>query len=629
MTNSKLDTTYYITYGDDTNPTQKDLTAFIREVMDSTIEESADGRYFISAQRQDVGQAVEHTTVALEDIVLTDEMETHINILIQVLGCSRERAHLVLSAAGYNLEDAIQSYSLDVFDPNKQLTNYVKDVILQNLRATDSRGNYFVVDSVKPNDMGDDSNRISRYIQQVVASNLHTIRDKEFYVQNLPEHSRLMLNESELAKYIHVDEQNYNDDLYYIDYLESSLQKEKNVDYVEELEIKHNKHKDEYQDEHKDEYEYERTQHNDKLFRKQRRVTFEDEIIAKEESYTFPDESISLFHDFHQANIENSLKGLGIGRTPTMGLWYVLPCPSSHITAKPISEEKDLGWDDDVPSKHQCGGSYPDARRDSVYAAIHSRIEGHLSGEQELSNEQLSLLFDIIKNKEDFDSDQYLTTNKELREQMMKLDRMNTLILDTLAESYVKYGEGDFADLSSDATKKILSDAALMLVNNDLFIFTDQEIHEYEPPEDLFTDYRSFILSTINGVNAAAVLHQINEGVQDENQLLHESHEILHSREKLREYVEKHYGGFNSLLFEVDFAVKNTLTIKPEYEIYIRRYGVPNLGLFDAEKLALILQELAGPPSGDHSSSGQSSGDHSFSDQFSDGQHHSHGDICP
>ena len=346
------------------------------------------------------------------------------------------------------------------------------------------------------------------------------------------------------------------------------------------------------------------------------RVTFEDDPMEsnmKHENYSFHDDTVSLFDDFHKANVASSLEDLGIGRTPTMGLWYVLPCPSSRITARPIRDEKDLGWDEDFPSG-RCGGTYPDARRDSVYAAIHSRIEGHLSGEDELSNEQLALLFDIIKNKDDFDSNDYLITNKELREKMMKLDRMNTLILDTLAESYTKYGEGDFADLTSEATQKILSDAALMLVNNDLFEFTDQEIHEYELSEDVFTDYRSFILSTINGVNAAALLHKSNTGLGKQNAMLQESHEILHNRKKLAEYVEKHYGGFNSLLFEVEFSVTNTLSIKREYEIYIRRYGVPHMGLFDAEKLARIMLELNGGQTDD----GQP-----------DDEESSHGDICP
>ena len=530
---------------------------------------------------------------------------------MQILGCSQERAYDVLASADYNLETAIQHYSSDVLDPNVQLTNYVKDVILQNLKASDGRGNYYVVDSrVDHIDGGlHDTNYISRYIQDFVASNLHTLRDKEFYVQERSNQTHLMLTESELAKYIHVDQQNYQDDLYYIDYMESSSSPSLLMKIEEETEMKSD---EDIED----------------SFYRQRRVTFEDELAfdmqnnteLQKENYSFHDDTVSLFDDFHKANIASSLEGLGIGRTPTMGLWYVLPCPSSssRITAKPIREEKDLGWDEDFPSG-RCGGSYPDARRDSVYAAIHSRIEGHLSGEDELSNEQLALLFDIIKNKDDFDSDDYLITNKELREQMMKLDRMNTMILDTLAESYAKYGEGDFADLTSEATKKILSDAALMLVNNDLFEFTNQEIHEYELTEDVFSDYRSFILSTINGVNAAALLHQSNQGITDENLILHESHEILHDRKKLAEYVEKHYGGFNSLLFEVDFALENTLTIKREYEIYIRRYGVPNKGLFDAEKLALIMQEL----NGGHTGNGEPD------DGEPDEEEPSHDDICP
>ena len=617
---------YYLTYGDDTytKDSQKDLTAFIQHVMDSTIEESADGRYFIRGETRgevpplppSIGEhppsrgVSDGNTSSRGDAPLRGEVPplppssvvsdgntssrgvrgefppSDVDILMQILGCSQDRAHDVLASANYNLEAAIQNYSGNVLDPNKQLTNYIKDVILQNLKESDGRGNYYVVDSRIDNI--DDRNHISRYIQDIVASNLHTLRDKEFYVWERPDQTHLMLTESELAKYVQVDQQNYRDDLYYIDYMDSSsssLQKESNsplqkgvLDEVEEKDI--------------EDFSYQ-----------ERHVTFEDESLEfdmEKESYPFNNDTVSLFNDFHKANIASSLEDLGIGRTPTMGLWYVLPCPSSssRITAKPISKEKDLGWDEDFASG-RCGGSYPDARRDSVYAAIHSRIEGHLSGEDELSNGQLAILFDIIKNKDDFDSDDYLITNEHLRDQMMKLDRMNTMILDTLAESYLKYGEGDFADLTSEATKKILSDAALMLVNNDLFTFTNQEIHEYEPPEDIFTDYRSFILSTINGVNAAALLHQSNQGITDENELLHESHEILNNRKKLAEYVEKHYGGFNSLLFEVDFALENTLTIKAEYEIYIRRHGVPNKGLFDAEKLALILHELNGGQNGD------------------------------
>ena len=528
---------------------------------------------------------------------------------MQILGCSQERAYDVLASADYNLETAIQHYSSDVLDPNVQLTNYVKDVILQNLKASDERGNYYVVEPrVDHIDGGlHDTNYISRYIQDVVASNLHTLCDKEFYVEEHSNQTHLMLTESELAKYIHVDQQNYQDDLYYIDYMESSSSPSLLMKIEEETEMKAD---EDIED----------------SFYRQRRVTFEDELAfdmqnnteLQKENSLYRDDTVSLFDDFHKANIASSLEGLGIGRTPTMGLWYVLPCPSSHITAKPIREEKDLGWDEDFPSG-RCGGTYPDARRDSVYAAIHSRIEGHLSGEDELSNEQLALLFDIIKNKDDFDSDDYLITNKELREQMMKLDRMNTLILDTLAESYTKYGEGDFADLTSEATQKILSDAALMLVNNDLFEFTNEEIHEYELSEDVFTDYRSFILSTINGVNAAALLHKSNTGLGKQNAMLQESHEILHNRKKLAEYVEKHYGGFNSLLFEVEFSVTNTLSIKREYEIYIRRYGVPHMGLFDAEKLARIMLELnGGQPDDVQPGDGQP-----------DDEESSHDDICP
>ena len=80
--------------------------------------------------------------------------------------------------------------------------------------------------------------------------------------------------------------------------------------------------------------------------------------------------------------------------------------------------------------------------------------------------------------------------------------------------------------------------------------------------------------------------------MSSENATLHEHKGILTDRDRLKEYVEKHYGGFNSLLFQVEFAVTTPLAIKPEYEVYIRRYGVPNMGIFDAEKMANIKREL-------------------------------------
>ena len=662
-----LDTTYYVTYGDDSGNGQQELSSFIRDVIDATIEESADGRYFIRGDAPPLPPSEERplsARVGTPSVVGGNSVQRpkssrgeipplppsvvgggdgvrrpkssrgvrgerplssrgvrdtppsrdippsrEVNILMQVLGCSEERAHDVLASADYNLQTAIENYSGDVLDPNVQLTTYVKDVILQNLKASNGPGNTYVVES-PPSYPEDGVASVSRYIQDVVASNLHSIRDKEFYVQERPDQNRLMLNESELAKFVHVDQQHYSDELYYIDYMDS---------IPEDVDDTLDDTLDDALDDTLDNNDLDNGfgKQNQEFSYRERHVTFEDESLEKE-SYPFHDDTVSLFDDFHKANVASSLEDLGIGRTPTMGLWYVLPCPSSRITARPIRDEKDLGWDEDFPSG-RCGGTYPDARRDSVYAAIHSRIEGHLSGEDELSNEQLALLFDIIKNKDDFDSDDYLITNKELREQMMKLDRMNTLILDTLAESYTKYGEGDFADLTSEATQKILSDAALMLVNNDLFEFTDQEIHEYELSEDVFTDYRSFILSTINGVNAAALLHKSNTGLGKQNAMLQESHEILHNRKKLAEYVEKHYGGFNSLLFEVEFSVTNTLSIKREYEIYIRRYGVPHMGLFDAEKLARIMLELNGGQTDD----GQPD------DGQPDDEESSHDDICP
>ena len=69
--------------------------------------------------------------------------------------------------------------------------------------------------------------------------------------------------------------------------------------------------------------------------------------------------------------------------------------------------------------------------------------------------------------------------------------------------------------------------------------------------------------------------------------------EILDDEEKLNEYIEQLNTSFRNFeLFDIDPVQSIGALLKPEYAEYVKRYGIPDDGVFEADKLYDIMKEL-------------------------------------
>jgi hypothetical protein len=113
--------------------------------------------------------------------------------------------------------------------------------------------------------------------------------------------------------------------------------------------------------------------------------------------------------------------------------------------------------------------------------------------------------------------------------------------------------------------------------------------------EDVYSDYERIRTNTSTGLTSLrkAVL-QHSELVETQTKLLtaEEKVKILYDPVKLQEYIDNLNNQAASKLFPDSTVQVRKAVIKPEYAEYIKRYGYPEGGAFNPDKLAEIMKEL-------------------------------------
>jgi hypothetical protein len=91
------------------------------------------------------------------------------------------------------------------------------------------------------------------------------------------------------------------------------------------------------------------------------------------------------------------------------------------------------------------------------------------------------------------------------------------------------------------------------------------------------------------GINQYQILESVR---RDLKRYKHDS-EILHDNTKLKEFLEEKRSKFNVSVFPDQHINVSMPTIKPEYLCYMKKYGFPDNGVFDADRMAECLEEVA------------------------------------
>lgn len=126
------------------------------------------------------------------------------------------------------------------------------------------------------------------------------------------------------------------------------------------------------------------------------------------------------------------------------------------------------------------------------------------------------------------------------------------------------------------------------LYNND----TITTLEDYTYNVDLFKTYKDSLLKVINGLNAAIAQSIKNNELKQENESLLEYKNILDSTDTnaIRDYILKRNQDLN--LFSDNEMLDLDFELKPWFLEYLKEYGPPPDGFFEATKLSEIVINL-------------------------------------
>ena len=143
-----------------------------------------------------------------------------------------------------------------------------------------------------------------------------------------------------------------------------------------------------------------------------------------------------------------------------------------------------------------------------------------------------------------------------------------------------QYAEGNISAVASTLTPDFFNKMALRL-------------YSLKKNRSKFPDYEVVRLgfsNALEGLNRSAKQNALLINTQNERDNYLVSHNILHDRDKLLEYVESLNNQYTAIFGDrQDMSLKVRATIGREYTEYIRLYGLPIGGFFDADKLAQII----------------------------------------
>lgn len=106
-----------------------------------------------------------------------------------------------------------------------------------------------------------------------------------------------------------------------------------------------------------------------------------------------------------------------------------------------------------------------------------------------------------------------------------------------------------------------------------------------------FENIRGVVSSTIDLLQSSVYLYKDFLAINTTNDQLKERVKILDDTDLLREYIQE-LSRQMTLFPEQEVQISVQAAIKPEYLEYIKRYGMPENAIFDADKLGEIIVDL-------------------------------------
>lgn len=186
-------------------------------------------------------------------------------------------------------------------------------------------------------------------------------------------------------------------------------------------------------------------------------------------------------------------------------------------------------------------------------------------------------------NNGDITLEDFETNLNELK----KYQYLNDIFINTFTPLIQLYSQGNFYDLSMQFTTNLYRELGNNLEKQrDL---TNIDLSNVEYNFQTFESYINTFHNTLDGLERANAQYYSLRELQIEKA---NCDNILNNPENLVNYFRTKYTGIGIVELNTIITTIQEPLLRPEYAIYIERHGLPIGGIFDSEKMSVILIEL-------------------------------------
>jgi hypothetical protein len=181
-------------------------------------------------------------------------------------------------------------------------------------------------------------------------------------------------------------------------------------------------------------------------------------------------------------------------------------------------------------------------------------------------------------------------SNIEIIRDVLRYQLLYQNMLNRLRQYLNLYTDGSYNELKQVFTETKLRQL-LTSNNRDVYYNTDVDnLVDFEYDPYTFDYYKSSMFSVLTGFNVAVKQHDDLVSTTAE---LNQKKDLLMSKEKLIEYITTEFSDKLTMdAFNITQRFSVNVQLKPWFNLYLQLYGAPYDGVFNAEKMANVVEIL-------------------------------------
>jgi len=180
--------------------------------------------------------------------------------------------------------------------------------------------------------------------------------------------------------------------------------------------------------------------------------------------------------------------------------------------------------------------------------------------------------------------------NLDIVRDIVRYQLLYTNMLKRMREYLNLYTTGQYNELKQVFTKANLNQ--MLAANNDAVYYNTNvdDLVDFTYDSQTFNNYKRSLYSVLTGFSVSV---KQNDELVSTIAECKEKTDLLTSKEKLVEYIRREFTDKISMdAFYISQEYSTAIELKPWYSLYLQMYGPPYDGVFDAEKMANVVEIL-------------------------------------